>query len=59
MQQISFAIAQVLEATFSILPVLGWLPPLAFALTFFIGFVYWLMLQGRYNSKAKQNGTLA
>jgi hypothetical protein len=59
MQQISFAIAQLLEATFSILPALGWLPPVAFTLIIFLGLVYWLVLQGRYNRKAKQDGTLA
>lgn len=59
MQQISFSIAQLLEATFTILPALGWLPPVAFSLVIFLGLVYWMMLQSRYDSKAKRDGTLA
>ncbi len=59
MQQISFTIAQLLEATFTILPALGWLPPVAFTVVIFLGLVYWMMLQARYDRKAKQNGTLA
>ncbi len=59
MQEISFAIARVLEATFTILPALGWFPVIAFSLIMFLGFVYWLMLQGRYNRKAKRDGTIA
>jgi len=59
MQQISFTIAHLLEATFTILPVLGWLPPLAFAATIFLGLIYWLSLQAKYDRKAKKDGTLA
>lgn len=59
MQQISFSIAQLLEATFTILPALGWLPPVAFSLVIFLGLVYWMMLQARYDRKAKRDGTLA
>ena len=59
MQQISFSIAQLLEATFTILPALGWLPPVAFSLAIFLGLVYWMMLQARYDRKAKRDGTLA
>ena len=59
MQEISFTIAKLLEATFKILPALGWLPVTAFSLIMFLGMLYWLNLQGRYNRKAKQNGTLA
>lgn len=59
MQQISFAVGQLLEATFTILPALGWLPPVAFSVILFLGMVYWLALQGRYNKKAQRDGTLA
>lgn len=59
MQQFAFAIGHLLEATFTILPALGWLPPLAFSALIFLGLVYWLNLQGKYNRKAKQDGTLA
>ncbi|MBX2978439.1 MAG: hypothetical protein KF905_04015 [Flavobacteriales bacterium] len=59
MQQISFAIGQLLEWTFTILPALGWFPPIAFSLVIGLGLAYWLVLQGRYNRKAKQDGTIA
>jgi len=59
MQQISFSIAQLLEATFTILPALGWLPPVLFSAGIFLGLVYWMVLQARYDRKAKQDGTLA
>jgi hypothetical protein len=59
MQQISFTIAHLLEATFTILPALGWLPPLVFSATIFLGLIYWMSLQAKYDRKAKQNGTLA
>lgn len=59
MQQISFSIAQLLEATFTILPALGWLPPVLFSVGIFLGLVYWMVLQSRYDRKAKQDGTLA
>lgn len=59
MQEISFAIGKFLEATFTILPALDWLPNIAFILTLSFGMLYWLVLQGRYNRKAKQDGTLA
>ncbi|MEX1132807.1 MAG: hypothetical protein WEC15_06255 [Flavobacteriales bacterium] len=59
MQQISFTIAHLLEATFTFLPTLGWLPPLVFSAGIFLGLVYWMTLQARYDRKAKQDGTLA
>ena len=58
MQDISFAIAHLLEWTFSILTVLGWMPVTAFTLIMAGGFLYWLMLQGRYNRQAREKGTL-
>jgi hypothetical protein len=59
MQQIFFSIAQLLEATFTVLPALGWLPPLAFSAIIFLGLLYWLSLQRNYDRKAKKEGTLA
>ncbi|MFN3874375.1 MAG: hypothetical protein ACK4L7_00485 [Flavobacteriales bacterium] len=59
MQDISFAIGHFLEWTFKIIIALGWLPVTATALILFFGFVYWLVLQGRYNRKAKAEGTMA
>lgn len=59
MQQISFAIGHFLEWTMQILPALGWLPSIAISVLLFVGMVYWLNLQGKYNRKAKQDGTIA
>lgn len=59
MQQIAFSIGQLLESTFTILPVLGWLPSIAISLIIAFGLVFWMVLQSRYDRKAKANGTLA
>ncbi len=59
MQQIAFSIGQLLEATFTFLPMLGWLPVIGFSFVIFFGLVYWMVLQSRYDRKAKQNNTLA
>lgn len=59
MQDLAFAIGHFLEWTFKILTKLGWMPVVATSLVLFVGFVYWMMLQGRYNRKAKAEGTLA
>lgn len=59
MQDIAFAAGRFLEWSFKILTKLGWMPVTATSLVLFVGFVYWLMLQGRYNKKAKAEGTLA
>lgn len=59
MQQITFAIGHFLEWTFTALSAMGWLPVTLISGTLFFGLVYWLGLQGRYNRKAKANGTIA
>lgn len=59
MQQISFAIGHFLESSFQILVALGWLPPVGIAVLLFVGLVYWLNLQARYNRKAEKDGTMA
>ncbi len=59
MQKIFFSIGDLLENTFQILVALGWLPVIGFSAIMFLGFLYWLRLQGRYNRQARQNGTLA
>lgn len=59
MQQISFAIGHLLEASLSILPVLGWLPPVAITITLGLVLVFWMTLQAKYDKEAKRNGTLA
>lgn len=58
MQDIAFALGHFLEWTFKLIIPLGWLPVAATSLLLFFGFVYWLVLQGRYNRKAKSEGTL-
>ncbi len=59
MQQTFFAIGHFLEWTFKIITGMGWLPVVLVSALLFVGLVYWLMLQGRYNRKAKADNTLA
>ncbi len=59
MQQIAFSIGQLLEATFTFLPALGWLPVIGICIVIFLGLVYWMVLQARYDRRAKANNTLA
>jgi len=59
MQEIAFAIGHFLEWCFSLLVMMGWLPVTLFTVTMFLGFVYWLNLQGRYDRRAKRTNTLA
>lgn len=59
MQKIVFALGHFLEASLSLLSAMGWFPVTLFSLVLGFGLVYWLMMQGRYNRKAKQDGTLA
>jgi CHASE2 domain-containing sensor protein len=59
MYKIFFAIGHLLEATFQILVVLGWVPVILTSLTLAFGFIYWLMTQRRYNERARRSGTLA
>lgn len=59
MQQIAFSIAHFLEWTFKMITAMGWLPVTLISFVLFFGMVYWLNLQGRYNRKAKANGTMA
>ncbi len=59
MQDIAFGLGHFLEWTFSILTTMGWGPVTMTSLILFFGLIYWLRLQGRYNRKAKQDGTLA
>lgn len=59
MQQTFFAIGHFLEWTFKIITSMGWLPVVLVSALLFVGLVYWLMLQGRYNRKAKADNTLA
>ena len=60
MQDIFFALGHFLESTFNLLlvPFAG-LPVTAIFVLMFVGLFYWLFLQGKYNAKAKKDGTLA
>lgn len=59
MQDFAFGLGHFLEWSFKILTSLGWMPVIGTSLLLFFGLVYWLNLQGKYNRKAKQDGTLA
>jgi hypothetical protein len=59
MQQTFFAIGHFLEWTFTMLSSMQWLPVVAMTVVMSLGFCYWLLLQSRYNKKARANGTIA
>lgn len=59
MQQIAFAIGHFLEWTFTLIAALGWLPVTLTTIVMFVGLIYWLALQGKYNRRAKAENTLA
>jgi CHASE2 domain-containing sensor protein len=58
MYKIFFSIGHLLEATFTILEAMGWLPVIGISLILAFGLVYWLMLQRRYSAEAKRRGSL-
>lgn len=58
MQQIAFAIGHFLEATFKFLAWMGWMPVTVISLLMGFGLVYWLYWQGKYNRRAKEEGSL-
>jgi len=59
MQDIAFALGHFMEWTFKILEMMGWMPVTLTSITLFVGMLYWLNLQGKYNRKAKADGTMA
>lgn len=60
MQEVFFSIARFVEATFDWLLVpFGWLPIILFSLILGFGALYWLMLQARFNRRAKERNELA
>ncbi|MCB9182662.1 MAG: hypothetical protein H6591_01995 [Flavobacteriales bacterium] len=59
MQEIVFAIGHFLEWTFKVLSAMGWMPVTLISIVLFLGMVYWLNLQGKYNRRAKSSGTMA
>ena len=60
MQKIFFSIGRLMETTFDwLLTPFGWMPVAAIGSLLFVGMVYWLFLQGKYNQQAASKGTLA
>lgn len=59
MQKIVFALGHFTETCLSLLVAMGWLPVTLISLLLTAGLVYWLVLQGRYNEKARRDGTMA
>lgn len=59
MQDIVFAIGHFTETCLKLLVGMGWLPVTLISVVLFFGLVYWLVLQGRYNRRAKHDGTMA
>ena len=59
MQDIAFAIGHFTEWCLKLLTGMGWVPVTLISITLFFGLVYWLVLQGRYNRRAKQENKLA
>ena len=58
MNNIFFAIGHFLEATFTFIVALGWLPVIGISLILAFGMLYWLMLQRRYSEEARRRGTM-
>jgi hypothetical protein len=58
MNAVFYGIGQFIEATFEWLLVpFNWLPVTGISLLMFFGMLYWLNLQGKYNRKARRDGT--
>ncbi|MFB6257100.1 MAG: hypothetical protein ABEH38_00275 [Flavobacteriales bacterium] len=51
-------LADLLKASFAILPQLRNLPNIAFLFLAILGFLIWLKMQRDYNQKAEREGTL-
>ncbi|HEX2615892.1 MAG TPA: hypothetical protein VHL57_00035 [Flavobacteriales bacterium] len=57
MTHIWFWIGHVLQLTFKYLLVsLGWIPVVIFSVLLFVGMLYWLNLQAKYNRRAEEKG---
>lgn len=59
MQQIFFAIGHFLQWSFKIITSVEWLPVTLITVIMIVGSCYWLLLQSRYNKRARANGTTA
>ena len=59
MKDLWFGIGHFIQGTFDwFLTPFGWLPVTIFVIVMALGALYWLMLQGRYNRRAKENNEL-
>ena len=59
MQDLWFGIGHFIQTTFDwVLTPFGWLPVTIFIITMALGTLYWLMLQSRYNRRAKETNEL-
>lgn len=58
MDEIVFALQDLFEWTFQILPALRNAPNIIAFILIGIGILYWLKLQQSYNKKAEEEGTL-
>ena len=58
MNEIVYALQDVFEATFKILPLLGNIPNYLFIAIGFVGLYVWLKMQKGFDDKAEKTGTL-
>lgn len=56
--EIVYALGDILEASFAILPPLGNIPNILFTLVIFGGLVYWMLELRKYKNEADKNGGL-
>ncbi len=56
--EIVYGLGDLLEGTFTILPVLGNLPNILFSFIIFAGLVYWVMELKKYKAAALRDGTI-
>jgi len=54
--EIVYALGDIFEATFTILPPLGNIPNILFTLVIFGGLVYWIMELKKYKNEAGRTG---
>ncbi|MFZ1688824.1 MAG: hypothetical protein WAU70_15455 [Flavobacteriales bacterium] len=56
MRDFWFGFGHVMQWLLSFLVKLDWLPVIVFTIVMAIGAIYWLMLQNRFNQRAKEKG---
>jgi hypothetical protein len=58
MNELIYGLGNLLQETFTILPILGNLPNVLFIIIGFILLFYWLRAMANYNREAEEKGTL-